>query len=255
MTTNGGGVMALRSHHDWESSSYVAEWVADREVEDPSRVENFRFMSRLLPFGPEDAATILDLGGGYGLLTRVMADEFPVAKVVLHDYSAPMHDVARQRLAEFGGRIKFVRSDLMSPDWTTDLPGPFDAVVSSMCLHNLGSSQRVRQIYREVFDLLGSGGCFFDIDLINGPSPPTQWAYSSWMQHRHGGSDDPDDPAGTRALVASKWDLAQTFPFPASLAEKLTWLRQAGFQSVDCWWKEMGVALVGGFRLDGEGAD
>ena len=247
--------MALRSHHEWESSSYVAEWVADREVEDPSRAERFRFMSQLLPFGSEDPATILDVGGGYGPLARVMAEEFSAATVALHDYSAPMHDVARQRLAEFGDRIKFVRSDLMSPDWAKDLPGPFDAVVSSMCLHNLGSSPRVRLIYREVFDLLGSGGCFFDIDLINGPSPSTQWAYSRWMQHRHGGSDDPDDPAGTKALVESKWDRAQTFPFPASLAEKLTWLRQAGFQSVDCWWKEMGVALVGGFRLDRAGAD
>ncbi len=95
--------------------------------------------------------------------------------------------------------------------------------------------------------LLGSGGCFFDIDLINGHSPPTQWAYSRWMQHRHEGSDNPVDPAGTKALVESRWDRAQDFPFPASLAEKLTWLRQAGFQGVDGWWKEMGVALVGAF--------
>ena len=246
--------MALRSHHDWESSNYVAEWVADHEAEDPSRAERFRFISRLLPFGSEDAAAILDLGGGYGPLSHVMAEEFPASTVTLHDYSAPMHKIARQRLAEFGDRIKYVRSDLMSPDWTTDLPGPFAAVVSSLCLHNLGSSPRVRQIYREVFGLLGSGGCFFDIDLINGHSPPTQWAYSRWMQHRHEGSDNPVDPAGTKALVESRWDRAQDFPFPASLAEKLTWLRQAGFQGVDCWWKEMGVALVGGFRLDRAGA-
>ena len=239
--------MALRSHHDWQSPSYVADWVADRKAEDPSRAQNFSFMARLLPFGPEDAASILDLGGGYGPLSEVMADEFPASKVVLHDFSTPMQEVAKQRLAGFGDQITFVRSDLMSPEWAVDLPGPFDAVVSSMCLHNLGSSSRVRDIYREAYGLLKEGGCFFDIDLINGPGPATHWAYSRWMETRSEERGDRDDPAGTRAIAESKWDRGQAYPFPASLEEKLTWLRQAGFQSVDCWWKEMGCRPRGRF--------
>jgi tRNA (cmo5U34)-methyltransferase len=235
-----------KSHHDWHSQAYVDDWIEARRLEDEAREERFRFIAKLMPFASSGAVGILDLGGGYGPLCNVMADAFPNARLVLQDYSEAMLSRARERLSPHGNRIRFVSADLMSPDWSDVAGGPFHAVVSSLCLHNLGSAERVREIYAEVFELLGPGGCFFDIDLVNAPDAELAWTYTRWMASR---GQPGADPAGTIALAASEWDAGRRHAFPARLEEKLDWLRRAGFSAVDCWWKEMGLALVGGFRL------
>ena len=237
-----------RSHHDWQSASYVGEWIDARRDEDEARAERFRFIAELLPFRGTDEIDILDLGGGYGPLCGVMAQEFPKANLTLQDYSEPMLAQARERLSPHAPRVRFAAADLMSPDWAGAVGGPFHAVVSSMCLHNLGSADRVRAIYGEVFRLLARGGCFFDIDLVNAPDDELGWTYYRWASSR-GKTDDDGDPAGTIALAGSAWESGQRHVFPATLAEKLDWLRGAGFAAADCWWKEIGVVLVGGFRL------
>ncbi len=36
-------------------------------------------------------------------------------------------------------------------------------------------------------------------------------------------------------------------PFPADLTQQLTALRAAGFKNVDCFWKDLRHALIGGY--------
>src|SRR5437879_7301524 len=87
-------------------------------------------MMWLIPFGPDTEIRVLDIGGGYGLVTRTVLETFPRARVVLHDYSEPMLAEAGKALAEFGDQVSYVRGDLMTPDWVENLHGQFDAVRS-----------------------------------------------------------------------------------------------------------------------------
>ena len=48
-----------------------------------------------------------------------------------------MIEAARERLSEFGERIDYRLSDMRESGWSTDLGGPFDAVVSAIAIHNL----------------------------------------------------------------------------------------------------------------------
>ncbi len=67
---------------------------------------------------------------------------------------------ARQQLLQFSDRVTFVKSDLQDAEWTKVVKGKFDAVVSSLVFHNVAN--RIREIDREVFQLVELGGCFLN---------------------------------------------------------------------------------------------
>jgi ubiquinone/menaquinone biosynthesis C-methylase UbiE len=49
-------------------------------------------------------------------MTAVL-DLFPQARVCLQDYSVPMVERAKQRLAQFGDRVEYQVCDLWDPKW------------------------------------------------------------------------------------------------------------------------------------------
>ena len=235
----------VHAPHDWKSSSFAASWVAERSTKDHLRATHFGLMAKLMPFRRDETLTLLDIGAGYGPLTKVLLDTFPNATVIAQDFSEAMLEHAAHRLTSYENRVRFVKSDLLIDAWTTDI-GAIDAAVSSMCLHELGAPQRARSIYQEVFTLLRPGGAFMDVDIVNGADPATHWLYTKGLFD--GVETTPDDPAGTRALIAGNYQPRAHYPFPATVDEKRVWLNQSGFVAADCWWKEMGRALVGGFK-------
>jgi ubiquinone/menaquinone biosynthesis C-methylase UbiE len=234
--------MAHSAPHDWHSKDFVEAWVNKRSPEDANRAAHFDLMSKLLPIARNQSATILDIGAGYGPLAKVLIEAYPNATLVLQDFSQPMLKKAKERLSVHADRIHFVYTDLMKKDWTDGI-GVVDAVVSSMGFHELGAPSRVREIYNEVFPLIKPGGAFLDIDFVNGTDDSTHWLNSSSIMGK-----DADDPLGTRAWVAGTWQASSSYLFAATVEEKLLWLRESGFSVVDCWWKEMGRALVGGLK-------
>ena len=225
-------------HHDWHSRDYVSDWVARSQPEDGRRLARFQLMAQLIPHPKDAPVHILDIGAGYGALAKAMLDWFPKARVVAQDYSDEMLGHARALLAPYGDRVTFMQSDLMTTDWARDLQGPFDAAVSSICIHNLQDAPRIRQLYREVRDLLSEGGCFLNVDLVNAPSRELQRTY--WEVAAQSRLARPDRRS---AYGGDDWP-----PFQASVDDQLAWLREAGFHRVDCFWKELGQALVGGYR-------
>ena len=108
----------------------------------------------------------MDIGAGYGALTSFLLGEFPNAKAVCHDGSAEMLALGRKRLAKLKGRVKFVQCDLSKPGWSKKIKGPFDAVVSSIAIHNVREHEIIRSIYAETFSLVKPGGCFLNLDRM-----------------------------------------------------------------------------------------
>jgi ubiquinone/menaquinone biosynthesis C-methylase UbiE len=152
-------------HHDWHSAEYVEGWIDNDVTRDTERRPILRRVAELLPFARDAEVRILDVGGGYGMLTREVLEEWPFSRVVLQDFSEPMFDQARARLGPLVERVEFVRADLRDPSWVDAVSGPFDAVVSSIAIHNVRDPERVRAIYAEIRPLVGDGGCFANLDL------------------------------------------------------------------------------------------
>lgn len=125
-------------------------------------------MIERIPRQRHDEIQVLDVGAGYGELTRCVLEVFPKARVICQDFSEPMHEHARERLGDFIDRIDFVKSDLSQSSWVAPFKQSpsFDAVVSSIAIHNVRFSERIRGIYQEIAQLLAPGGSFLNCDLV-----------------------------------------------------------------------------------------
>jgi tRNA (cmo5U34)-methyltransferase len=235
-------------HHDWASETYVDEWVRQQQSQDGARAERFQLMCDLFPFSTEASVTILDLGAGYGPASTFILDRYPRATCIGQDGSEPMLDRARKLMARYGERFKPHQSDLFETSWLPEELGPFDAAVSSICLHNLRDFRRIGEIYGEIHAHLKSGGVFLNLDLVNAPTAGLQQRYASAgaAGRQRDGASGADVEAMIRGGGRSRAQGA-TGPFPASVDQHLVALRAAGFQDVDCFWKELRLALCGGY--------
>lgn len=151
-------------HHDWSSRDYVARWARRQDQNEAQRQDAFLVIAKSLPYGRDQRFTILDLGAGYGALSQFLLGYFGSATAVCHDGSAEMLKLGRQRLAKLKARVKFVQSDLSQPGWSKKIAGRFDAVVSSIAIHNVRLHETIRSIYAETFPLVEAGGCFLNLD-------------------------------------------------------------------------------------------
>ncbi len=134
-------------------------------------------------------------------------------------------DAARTRFAGEAG-VEIVEHNLAEP-----LPalGHFDAVVSSMAIHHL-EHERKRALFAEVFDLLEPGGIFANFEHVASPTLRLHHAFFAAIDEplEH---EDPSD----RLLDVER---------------QLVWLREIGFEHVDCYWKWLEMALLIGIKVD-----
>jgi SAM-dependent methyltransferase len=153
--------------HDWHSQSYVAWWIARDQGRDAERRQHLRKMLSHAAFAPEATIAVLDVGGGYGVVTEEVLRAFPAARVTLQDYSEPMLAEARRRLAPYAERVGYVLADLCDPQWSARVGGPFDLAVSAIAIHNLRDLKAIAACYRQIARVLKPGALFLDYDLFD----------------------------------------------------------------------------------------
>jgi SAM-dependent methyltransferase len=245
--------MERRDHHDWTSDTYVEEWVTRQRVADPTRAQRFQLLCDLFPFATDATVTLLDVGAGYGPVSKFILDQFPNATSIAQDGSEPMLQRARQIMVSYGARFQPHQSDLFEKDWLPQHCGPFDAVVSSSCLHNLRDFKRISEIYSDIRRHLKPGGVFLNLDLVNAPTLTLQQHYTrvTVLRRQREGTTREDVTAMLQQVHQTGVHQTGAHPpahaFPANLDEQLAALRAAGFTEVDCFWKDLRQALFGGY--------
>lgn len=137
-------------------------------------------MLELAPFARDAVIKVLDVGAGYGILSEEVLKAFPHARLTLQDYSEPMAEHARKRLAAQGMAATYIMSDLADPSWSTRVGGPFDLVVSALAIHNLEIESLIKACYRSIRQVLRPGGLLLDYDLF-GLAPGGVQTHMKWM--------------------------------------------------------------------------
>jgi len=184
---------------------------------------------------PRRAKNILDLGAGSGLLSVLIRERFPDAQIHLMDFSAPMLELARARLGD-DRRVTYRQADYVLDAWPDDLC----AVVSSLSIHHVDDDGK-REVFRKAFAALKPNGAFVNADQVAGPTADLDARYKAlWLEQ-------------VRAAGATEQQVADSLYRKqedrcAPVEDQLEWMRGAGFQDADCWYKDNCFAVFAGTR-------
>ncbi len=219
----------MQQYGTWDSEAYVAEWIdADATsilLELPRRMSVALVRDAGIP-----VEHVIDLGSGEGPYLTHFLRSFPDATGTWVDASGPMRTRAQERLAEFGGRVRFIVADVEQLDGVELEPA--SVVVTSRVFHHL-PEKSLRRAYRQLHDTLVAGGFFFNLDHFGVPDgwePPYRRVRKEFM------------PKGPEAKPH-----AHHFPY-RPVPEHLEWLAEAGFDSPDAPWRMFLTALLVGRR-------
>ncbi len=196
----------------------------------------YRAALDLLPFGPDARFEALDLGAGTGLLSAMIAEAFPKARLTLFDLTPEMLTIARQRLRALGKRVRFVTADFAAAAPSKS----YDAVVSALAIHHLPDSGK-RHLFADIFKYLTPGGVFINADQAAGETAAIdQRIRERWIERaREVRVSERDLDA---ALERMKHDL------PATVGHQLGWMRESGFIDVACTYRNLIFAVLSGTK-------
>jgi SAM-dependent methyltransferase len=180
--------------------------------------------SALLERLPSVPLRVLDLGCGDGRLLALILEARPRSTGVAIDVSPPMLQRAKMRFAGHP-EVRVIEHDLSQP--LAENLVDFDAVVSSFAIHHL-SDPRKLELYKEVYATLRPGGVFCNLEHVSPASPALNARFLSALEV---------EEDATNILL--------------DINTQLTWLRELGFEEVDCDWKWLELALLAGAKPTG----
>ena len=202
---------------EWQTTDHASAYL-ERADRVPHRAAG---EATLLDELPGTVRRVLDLGSGDGRLLNLVLAARPGADGIAVDFSPHMLEQLRAR---FGANpsVRVVAHDL---DQRLPVLGTFDAVVSSFAIHHL-TDERKRALYQEIWTVLEPGGVFCNLEHV---LPVSARAHAKFLEAM-GIANQDEDPSNILLDVHTQ----------------LEWLREIGFEEVDCHWKWRELALLAG---------
>jgi tRNA (cmo5U34)-methyltransferase len=228
----------------WKSDIGVSFWKS-RDVDRSKRDAGRRvMMAELLPFAVDEPFTFVDLGAGTGAAARTILDHYSAARAVLADFSPQMMAQGKAELEPYAGRYAYVEYDLSAAGaWPASVPDPVDAVISSLSVHHL-NDERKQSLFAEIRAHLVPGGWYLNYDPVKPQDPVVEEA---WLR-----AGDRRDPAAHdrrhHMNDEEKFRYANHVRYMIPLDPQVGFLRAAGFEGVDVFWKELDFVIYGGRR-------
>lgn len=194
---------------------------------------------------------ILDLGCGDGILGRMLLDTFPSANAIFADFSDPMLDAARAKVCG-NARATVVKADFSSPEWlnAVKLQTTFDIIVSGFSIHHQ-PDERKKRLYAEIYDILSPDGVFLNLEHTASLSKAGEELFDEFFVDHLYAYHHISEPGKSRESIAefyyNRADKKENLLTPVDM--QCRWLREIGFQDVDCFFKVFELALFGGRKI------
>ena len=200
---------------EWKTTELALNYLS-RADKIPHRTEG---ESALLEEIPEDSERILDIGAGNGRLLDLCLVKCRNATGIALDFSPVMLEELEKKYSA-GERVDVIEHDINDP-----FPfnaGSFDVVVSSFAIHHVNDARK-QEIYNEVWKLLKNGGTFCNLEHVSSPTENLHKKFFDFL----GAPEDRNNKL-------------------LDVETQLKWLRESGFDDVDCYWKWRELALIVG---------
>ena len=227
----------------WKSDEIVQTWAAEAAERERNHGDQWRLMALLLPFGEQEAFTFLDLGAGTGAASRAILAGHPASSGILADFSSEMMGAGERELRPFAGRYRYVEFDLLAGDWPAAIPAAVDAVVTSLCVHHL-PDERKQSLFAEIYHRLVPGGWYLNYDPVRATDPAVAATWERVSDLRNPSAAHKRHHRTPQELARYENHIRYMIP----LAQQLEYLRAAGFQGIDVYWKRLDYVIYGGYR-------
>jgi tRNA (cmo5U34)-methyltransferase len=234
----------------WKQSAVVNRYLSSRTAI-PMVSEQIGIMMSILKSCARPVQNFIDLGCGDGILAAAILGDYPSARGVLADFSEPMLVQAREQLKAFSSQLVFESLDYGDPAWvgTMQAHGPFDAIVSSYSIHHQPDARK-REIYAEIYSLLEPGGWFVNIEHIASQAQLTVDLFNKHI------IDHWYEQEKLKGGMRSREEIAETFMnrpdrdanILLSVDTQCDWLREIGFEQVDCYFRIYELAVFAGCK-------
>src|SRR5438874_11029361 len=152
---------------DFHDPAQARAWMERTAAIRPWRPEFFRAFSVALNARSSHPLRILELGSGPGQLAAAVLKNCRVSQYVALDFSAAMHDLAREQLGPLAAKVKFVERDFRVPEWNAAL-GKFDAMLTLQAAHETRHRDRLPGLLQRARASLKAGGLLLYCDHYRG---------------------------------------------------------------------------------------
>ena len=232
----------------WKLPAIVNRYLSYRAAI-PLAQEQIGVMMAILKSSGRAVESFLDLGCGDGILGATVLGEYPNARGVLADFSEPMLEQAREQLKEFADQLVFENPDYGHPDWVERMQshGPFDAVVSGYSIHHQPDTRKY-EVYQEIFGLLNPGGWFVNIEHVSSVAQLNIDLFEDHYVTARYAIEKQEGGTRTFEQIAEEYknrpDKAANILAPVEL--QCDWLREIGYEDVDCYFRIYELAVFAG---------
>lgn len=214
----------------------AADYDSLRRILIPCFEDFYKTAVEIVPYDRTAPLKVLDLGAGTGLYSGMVQALFPNAEFTLLDLAAQMLERAKHRFRQMGKSPTIQIGDYAEVNWED----AFDLIISGLSIHHLSHTDKQR-LYKRIYQSLKPGGMFVNADQVLGKTRELEKRYrQNWLDSvRALGISDEELNAAQKRMEYDRM---------ATLDAQLGWLEAAGFQDVDCWYKNFSFAVFGGYR-------
>jgi len=240
----------------WKLPAIVNRYLTYRAAI-PLAQEQIGIMMSILKTRKQPIENFLDLGCGDGILGATILGEYPSAQGVFVDFSEPMLEQAREGLTEYSNQIVFENLDYGDSAWVNKMQaygdalsvskGPFDAIVSGYSIHHQPDSRK-RQVYQEIYSLLKPNGWFINIEHVASASQLNIDLFENHYVTARYAIEKNNAGIRTKEEIAEEYtnrpDAAANILLSTEI--QCEWLREIGYEEVDCYFRVYELAIFGG---------
>lgn len=234
----------------WKLPAIVNRFLSYRAAI-PLAQEQIGVMMSILKSKEQPVENFIDLGCGDGILGAAILGEYPSARGVFVDFSEPMLEQARDGLKDYSSQLAFENLDYGDPTWVGKMQayGPCDVIVSGYSIHHQ-PDVRKPEIYKEIYSLLRPNGWFVNIEHVSSAAQLNIDLFEHHYVSARYAIERQNGGIRTFKQIADEYknrpDKAANILAPVEL--QCDWLRQIGYEEVDCYFRVYELAVFGGRR-------